>query len=472
VTFVSYAFVVFFLVILALRLLLRRVGGRAPYLTALLLGSLAFYAWHVPAYLFLLFLTSGVDFIAARRMHALPAGSRGRRVLLVVSLAVNLGLLAFFKYFDFFALNVFLAAHSLGWTGFPSVHLGMVLPIGLSFYTFESMSYTIDVYRGRIRPERRLRNFLLFIAFFPHLVAGPIVRARDFLYQIERKRPPRARVMLEGAYLMIRGFFLKIVLADNLARIVDRSWSTVVPGTNATLTLVVAALFALQILCDFDGYSTIARGLAYVLGFRLPVNFDHPYIATTFREFWQRWHITLSQWLRDYLYVPLGGNRVPRRRLYVNLLLVMVLGGLWHGAGFTFLVWGALHGAALGVERALGMQEAAMRPLPLRIAWGVMVQVVVLIGWVFFRSPTLGTAIAMIRDLVSGPYHGIADHALLAMAALLALPVAAGHLAALLRQRGLLPEPSLTARGVWSAVMLYAICTAYGPTSAFIYFQF
>jgi alginate O-acetyltransferase complex protein AlgI len=163
---------------------------------------------------------------------------------------------------------------------------------------------------------------------------------------------------------------------------------------------------------------------------------------------------------------------VPRRHLYVNLVLVMVLGGLWHGAGFTFLAWGALHGAALAVERALGMQDAAMRPLPVRIAWGVMVQAVVLIGWVFFRSPTLATATAMIRDLVSGPYRSIADHALLATAALLALPVAAGHLAALLRQRGLLSEPSLVARGVWSAVMLYAICTAYGPTSAFIYFQF
>jgi alginate O-acetyltransferase complex protein AlgI len=473
-SFVSYAFVLFFAVMLTLRLVLDRLPSREPYLTVLLLGSLAFYAWHVPAYLLLLFTTCGVDFFAARRMHALPAASPRRRWLLVLSLTVNLGLLGFFKYFDFLALSAFLLAFSNGFHGFPLLHVGLALPIGLSFYTFESMSYTIDVYRGRIGPERRVRNFLIFISFFPHLVAGPIVRARDFLYQVKRRRRPRARVMMEGAYLMIRGYFLKIVLADNLARIVDQSWKTAAtPGTNATFTLLLAALFALQILCDFDGYSTIARGAAYLFGFRLPLNFDYPYVAGTFREFWQRWHITLSQWLRDYLYVPLGGNRLSRPRMYVNLALVMLLGGLWHGAGWTFVVWGGIHGAALALERALGLHTLSRTsPLPARLAWFLLVQAVVLVAWVFFRSPTLGTATAMLRNLVTGPYHPIADRALLTTAALLALPVVASHLNALLRERGLLPQRSLAARAVWSAVMLYAICTAYGPTSAFIYFQF
>ena len=333
-------------------------------------------------------------------MHGLPPASPGRRALLVLSLTVNLGLLGFFKYFDFLALNVFLLAYTAGFPRFPILHVGLALPIGLSFYTFESMSYTIDVYRGRLKPERRLRNFLLFISFFPHLVAGPIVRARDFLYQIERRRRPRALVMLEGAYLMIRGFFLKIVLADNLARIVDASWkSAAAPRANATLTLLLTVLFALQILCDFDGYSTIARGAAFLFGFRLPRNFNSPYVAGTFREFWQRWHITLSQWLRDYLYVPLGGNRKGRVRTYVNLFIVMLLGGLWHGAAWNFVIWGALHGALLGFERLRG--KAALYgglPAPMRVG---VTFTIVLITWVFFRAPDLRQAFSYLGDMLA-----------------------------------------------------------------------
>jgi D-alanyl-lipoteichoic acid acyltransferase DltB (MBOAT superfamily) len=330
-SFVSYSFGLLFLAIFFVRMALDPVRHKGAYLAAVIVASFVFYAWLVPAYVLVLLTTSGVDYLAAARMPALAPGSGGRKALLVVSLAVNLGMLAFFKYFDFAAGNVVALLQTFGLRLSPP-HLELALPLGISFYTFESMSYTIDVYRDRIQPVRRLRDYVLFIGFFPHLVAGPIVRARDFLYQIERTRRPRLRVVTYGAYLMIRGFFLKLVVADNLATIVDAHWPRAgAENANASLTLAIAVMFGLQILCDFDGYTSIARGGAYILGFRLPVNFRAPYLAGTFRSFWQRWHITLSRWLRDYLYVPLGGNRGSRLRTYANLLTVMLLGGLWHG---------------------------------------------------------------------------------------------------------------------------------------------
>jgi alginate O-acetyltransferase complex protein AlgI len=421
----------------------------------------------------LLFATSGVDYWAAGRIAALPRDARARRVFLVLSLTANLGLLGFYKYADFVTQNLSAVLAALGLAATPLPRLDLVLPIGISFYTFESMSYTIDVYRGRIPPVPRRRSFLIFIAFFPHLVAGPIVRARDFLYQVERRRRPRLRVMAEGFYLMIRGFFIKVVLADNLAPVVDRLWpQAAAPGANASVTLLATALFALQILCDFEGYSTIARGAAYVMGFRLPVNFHTPYIAGTFKAFWERWHITLSQWLRDYLYLPLGGNRVARRRMYANLMIVMVLGGLWHGPAWTFLAWGALHGGALVVERMLGLHRLSKgSPILLQAAWFCVVQSVVLIAWIFFRSPTLAVATGMVRNLAAGSYGRIGGLPLGTLA-LLALPTLGGHLRTLLHERFAVPDLSHTERALWGAAMLYAVCTAAGPTSAFIYFQF
>ncbi len=234
--------------------------------------------------------------------------------------------------------------------------------MGISFYTFQTLSYTIDVYRGELAPVRSFWQFILFISFFPQLVAGPIVRASEFLPQMARPRRLRLRVFYEGVWLVIGGLFLKMVCADNLAAYVDEHWHRgSAAGGDATMSLWLGVMFSGQIFADFCGYSTIARGLGYLLGYRFPLNFDAPYIAATFKNFWERWHITLSRWLRDYLYVPLGGNRGSRARTYVNLLTVMLLGGLWHGAAYTYIVWGAIHGAVPGAGAGAATAPARRR---------------------------------------------------------------------------------------------------------------
>jgi D-alanyl-lipoteichoic acid acyltransferase DltB (MBOAT superfamily) len=355
--------VALFLVVYAGRLLIGRRKTETPYVALLLLASCAFYAWHVPAYLLVMLTSTVIDYFAALWMVRLPERSARRRLLLAASLVANLGMLGFFKYAGFATESIGRVLGLLG-LGLPVGTLDVVLPIGISFYTFQSMSYTIDVYRGQLRPTRDFTRFLLYVCFFPQLVAGPIVRARDFLYQFARRRQLSLQTFNAGLYLIVRGYFLKVVCANNIAVCVDRYWDAGWQGAlNSPALLLLAILFSFQIFCDFEGYSSIARGLANLLGFRLPLNFNNPYLATSFKNFWQRWHITLSQWLRDYLYLPLGGNRGGRWRTLTNLMIVMLLAGLWHGAAFHFVAWGGIHGAALVVERLLGLERAgAGRP--------------------------------------------------------------------------------------------------------------
>jgi D-alanyl-lipoteichoic acid acyltransferase DltB (MBOAT superfamily) len=475
-SFVSYSFAVFFGLVLLLRVTLASRRAHAAWTSALIVASFLFYTASTPWHLLVLLCSSGVDVWAAKRIAARPPGSRERRLFLVLPLTVNLTLLAFFKYYV--AILVWLGLHK--WipietaVAFVPAWLS-TLPLGISFFTFEAMSYAIDVYRGRLAPVRRLRDYWLFIGFFPHLISGPIVRASEFLYQIDRVRRPRLAVLSTGAYFMIRGFFLKVVVADNLAPIVETLWApAAAPGGNGAAALLAPVLFAVQILCDFDGYTSIARGAAYVLGFRLPDNFDHPYIAASFQEFWNRWHITLSHWLRDYLYVPLGGNRVPRWRMYVNLMIVMVLGGIWHGAGLTFLAWGALHGLALVVERLLGFNapRGAGARWP-RLLWMAVVQGVVITAWVFFRSPSLDVAIGMLHNIVAGSYRAFDKPDLAWKALLFTLPTIAGHGLAWLRENGFAAPSTPVSRAVAVAVMLYLTLTMFSPENPrFIYFQF
>jgi alginate O-acetyltransferase complex protein AlgI len=474
VSFVSFTFAGFFLIVLALRIVLDRLPQRGPRLAMLLVASLVFYAWSQPRHLLLLLGVATVGYLAGGVLGALPPRGRRARAVVGVAVSAGLGLLGFFKYFDYLVAGLGSLEATLGFGAIPVAPLDLVLPLGISFYTFEMISYAVDVYRGRIAPVRRFSHVLLFIAFFPHLVAGPIVRAGEFVYQIDRRRRPRLRVMSEGLYLVIRGFFLKVVVADNLALVVDGYWAAAAePGANASLGALVAVLFAFQILCDFDGYTTIARGTAYLLGFRLPINFDAPYIAATFREFWQRWHITLSRWLRDYLYLPLGGNRVGRVRLLLNLLVVMTLGGLWHGAANTFVVWGALHGTALAVERALGLERLSEDANVLaRVLWWGVVQVTVVAGWVVFRSQTLDVAGALLGNIAGCSFRAFEPSIPLArLALLLAVPIG-GHLRTLVHDRFGVRDLSPMEKGIWGPVMLYAICTAYGLPRSFIYFQF
>ncbi len=478
--FASYAFLALFAIVLASRFLLGPRKTEPGYVGVLLGASLVFYLWHIPAFLTILLASAIVDFVAGLSLGPPQADARvpvartpvARRAVLVASLATNLGLLAFFKYAGFFETTVTsLAAHA-GYA-VPDSGLSVLLPMGISFYTFQSMSYTIDVYRGRLEPIRRFAPFLLFISFFPQLVAGPIVRASEFLPQLRRMRRIRAVVAGEGAFLVVSGYFLKVVCADNLGTYVDTYWDLgYQEGAGSLLLLSLAVMFAAQIFCDFAGYSSIARGLAYLLGFRLPINFDAPYLAASFKNFWERWHITLSRWLRDYLYVPLGGNRVSPRRTYVNLLLVMLLGGLWHGAAWTFVVWGAMHGTALAAERLIGLHQegGGRRPFLARAAWFLVVQLVVLCTWVFFRSETIGGGWQFMQNIMALRLDGVP--ARVAVGFLFVLPVVLMHGWTWLVERGTCRPLGPAGRALLAGLMLAFLATAYGSTAEFIYFQF
>jgi alginate O-acetyltransferase complex protein AlgI len=470
VNFVSYSFVALFLIVFACRLAFGRRKVERPYVGVLLVSSLVFYGWHVPEYLAVLLLSAVVDFIAARAIAAQPPDhQKARRRILAVSLGTNLGLLAFFKYANF-ALDVYGdAAIAAGFRpAMPS--LDVLLPMGISFYTFQSMSYTIDVYRGRLEPLTKFAPFLLYISFFPQLVAGPIVRAVEFLPQMPRPRRLRLRVINEALFLIAGGYFLKMVCADNIAIFVNTHWDAgYEPGANSVALVWLAAMFGAQIFCDFAGYSNIARGLALMLGFRLPINFNAPYIAGSFKNFWERWHITLSSWLRDYLYVSLGGNRISPVRTYVNLMAVMVLGGLWHGAAWTFVVWGAIHGGALAVERALGLQRTTT-PVPVRVIWWAVVQVVVLIAWIFFRSDSVAGAWQFLVNIAA--VELAAPNEVIRFGSWFLIPPILLHLWRWLEEHKLVPVVAGYGKAALTGVFIFLILSAYGPTNAFIYFQF
>jgi alginate O-acetyltransferase complex protein AlgI len=470
--FVSWAFAALVALVLLARVTIGRRKVEPAFVFVLLVASLVFYGWHVPAYLLVLLGSATIDFIAARAIARRPAHDwRMRRAWLVASLVTNLGLLAFFKYGNFASRAIEDVAAMAGAT-LRLPELALVLPMGISFYTFQTLSYTIDVYRGRLAPVRSFGRFLLYISFFPQLVAGPIVRATEFLPQMGRPRRLRARVFYHGVWLVILGFFLKMVCADNLAAYVDEHWFRGYrPETSATFSTWLAVMFSGQIFADFAGYSTIAQGLGYLLGYRLPRNFDAPYVAGTFKNFWERWHITLSRWLRDYLYVPLGGNRGSRVRTFANLIAVMVLGGLWHGAAYTFVVWGAIHGACLAAERGLGLQRPEARVSGLaRAGWSLVVQVAVLVAWVFFRSDSVGGAATFVANIARGTWT--VPPWWMVQSLVFLMPIVVLHVHAAMHERGHTAKLSPAWRAVVAAAMTYGILTLHGGTSDFIYFQF
>jgi D-alanyl-lipoteichoic acid acyltransferase DltB (MBOAT superfamily) len=438
-----------------------------------LAASLVFYAWFKVSFLAILLFACGIDYFAAQGIFKSKSPT-ARRLLLTLSMSINLGFLGLFKYHNFFVENWNSLLSNVGVRSGMMPFWQLALPIGISFYTFESMSYTIDVYRGKIPVVRNFWKFLLFISFFPHLIAGPIVRARDFLHQIDRKRSWNLQVFSAGLYLLVRGFFLKMVVADNLGAIVDKLWTEIsTKGTSASLTLLVVILFSFQILCDFEGYSTIARGAAYILGFHLPINFNKPYLARSFKNFWERWHITLSQWLRDYLYIPLGGNKGSSWKTYRNLLTVMLLGGLWHGASFTFLVWGGIHGSALAIERFFGLNRIEKSSSILfRFGWYLVVQAMVIVAWIFFRSPDFSVARGILSNLFAGGFRRIDDISVLRTCLICLFPVLVGHVRVFLQEKSILKSPGWAELCAQSAVMFAMIVTCYGKVGKFIYFQF
>jgi alginate O-acetyltransferase complex protein AlgI len=343
--FVEFRFFWFFLVVFSVYWSLRENRSRKIWL---LLCSYVFYAAWNWKFLFLLMGSSALDYFVGR-MLARTENARARRGWLMLSLGANLGTLAFFKYFNFFISS---AAGLLAWLGLPaSIHtLNIILPVGISFYTFHSMSYTIDVYRGKMRAVSSLLDVAAFIGFFPQMVAGPIVRASMFLPQLRTVRK-FSEVDVRGALvLFLTGFIKKACIADSLAPIVDRYFAA--PGSfTAGSAWVAITFYSIQVYCDFSGYTDMAMASARLLGYELPVNFRFPFFAQSMSDFWHRWHISLSSWLRDYLFIPLGGSRGPRWFVYRNIMITMLLGGLWHGAAWTTVIWGGLLGLALVVER-------------------------------------------------------------------------------------------------------------------------
>ncbi|MFH1918966.1 MAG: MBOAT family O-acyltransferase [Planctomycetota bacterium] len=377
----------FFIFSLILVGVLAVVTRHAPRKLVLLTASYAFYMWWNPAFILLILFSTAVDFLLGRHIEQ-TASRRRRTAALVASLVSNLGLLAWFKYADFFGSGMFaglrLAGCDVHWTA-----LNVTLPVGISFYTFQTLSYTIDVYRGRLSACRNPLDFALFVAFFPQLIAGPIVRAGDFLPQLQHPAP--LCFDRRAAFLFLRGLVKKVLIANNVAVLVDRVMSDVYAWPSWMIWLGAIG-FSVQIYCDFSGYSDMAIALGRMLGYRLPRNFDRPYLARSPGEFWQRWHISLSTWLRDYLYIPLGGNRHGRWLTLRNLMVTMLLGGLWHGASWNFLLWGFLHGLALGVHRVWTwvrpekseQSTRAWRLLTASLSWAAT-QYWVLLTWLCFR---------------------------------------------------------------------------------------
>ncbi len=399
--FNSWIFAPFLLIVLALHAPLGRRGQNV----LLLVASYVFYgAWDY-RFLFLLLASTVIDFELGLALAKARDLAR-RRSLLVMSVAVNLGILAFFKYSNFFIENARVLIEALG--GSPGAMRGLevILPVGVSFYTFQSLSYTIDIYRGELEPTDDFLDYAIFVAFFPQLVAGPIERASWLLPQVQKPRVRTRDDWVEGGWLILWGYFKKMVIADNLAGYVDTAFNAASPPRGLACLVAIYA-FAFQIYGDFSGYTDIARGLARWLGFDLQANFRLPYIARDPSEFWRRWHISLSSWLRDYLYVPLGGNRHGRARTYRNLLLTMVLGGLWHGAAWTFVLWGTYHGVLLVVHR-WWTERHPDRPAPPRHSIRSRVSAFFMfhaacLGWLFFRSSSVSQA----SDILTGVFSGL-----------------------------------------------------------------
>jgi alginate O-acetyltransferase complex protein AlgI len=473
--FCSQAFLFFFAALLVIYWLL---PWKPVRIWLLLAASFYFYAvWN--AWLAVLIgATAGMDYVLALGMDR-STSPRLRKLLLIVSLIVNLGVLCYFKYANFFLMSLNEALIAFGAPMWFNT-LRVLLPIGISFYTFEAINYTVDVYRRKAPAERNLAHFLLFILFFPHLVAGPIVRARDFLPQIERRKRFSWPRMHLGAQFFFLGLVKKLAIADRMALYVDPVFAAPDAYGAGPLALAVVA-YALQVYCDFSGYTDMAIGTAHMLGYKLAQNFNIPYISRNIAEFWRRWHISLSSWLRDYLFIPLGGSRGGTWRTYRNLLITMTLGGLWHGASWNYVLWGAAHGVLLVVHKMF-QGFCAVRPRLAKLLQtlpGTLLCVALTFGsfcltLLIFRAPTLTAAGVMLRRLASFaasqaegpmPYSG------------LYLTVAVVAICHVIRYYDWWPKwqvrlPASMLGFSYAAAVTLALILAPSSNKPFIYFQF
>ncbi len=360
-------------------------------------ASYLFYGWWDWRFLSLIIFSTVVDYAVGLKLKNEQCNSR-RKILLWISLTTNLSLLGFFKYYNFF-LDNFVTAFSFFGMEIRANSLNIILPVGISFYTFQTLSYTIDVYKRRLEPTADFTAFSAFVSFFPQLVAGPIERATHLLPQFYVDRILKYEDVSSGLKMILWGLFMKMAVADRLALYVEDVYGNIDAHSGATL-IAATIFFAIQIYCDFGGYSLIAIGTAKLFGFDLMVNFKRPYLAFSFTDFWARWHISLSTWFRDYLYIPLGGNKKGKVRTNINLIVVFIVSGFWHGANWTFIIWGALHGLYLSVEKLLSWIK-----LPRLVALPAVFSLTCF-AWIFFRAPSAGDSFKIINRIFTGAGHG------------------------------------------------------------------
>ncbi len=478
--FNSLAFCLFFVLVTCLYYALPWAGRWK----LLLFASCYFYMSFVPIYILILLVMIVIDYAMGIFIDQSNGGRR--KIYLAVSIAATCLVLFVFKYYNFFVLTVRSAGHLAGVPSYLPLAT-FVLPIGLSFHTFQSLSYVIEVYRGKQQPERNFGIYALYVMFYPQLVAGPIERPQNLLHQFYVHHRFNQDNIIDGLFLMAWGFFQKMVIADRAAMYVSRVYGNWQSCSGLDL-LIATILFAVQIYADFAGYSSIAIGTARVMGFELMTNFNHPYFSRSIGEFWRRWHISLSTWFKDYVYIPLGGSRVPVHRMYLNLLLTFTISGLWHGANWTFVIWGLYNGALLVLEHIAGrfyLRDGVFWSLCRR----AVTMTLILIGWVFFRSQSVSQAVGILHRIATGTSFRMSavqeailiatgDSSALPLMITTALLIATMFALEALREGGpALIRTRLSTSRQWQAasiVILFQVVMLFGVlhSSAFIYFQF
>ncbi|MBQ8720398.1 MAG: MBOAT family protein [Clostridia bacterium] len=483
-TFNSWEFLLFYPIVALLYFVLPK-KLKWPML---LIASYYFYICYQASLIFLILLTTAISWGASALIERTES-PRVKKTALALTLIVCLGVLFFYKYFNFLS-GSFAGLVSLFGYETPPLVLNLILPVGISFYTFQTLSYVIDVYRGDVKTERNFFFYALFVSFFPQLVAGPIERPDNLIPQLKETHKWSDEDAVKGGKHMIVGFFKKVVVADLISVYVDSIYNS--PETATGLGVVIATvLFALQIYCDFSGYTDIAIGCARIMGIRLMKNFDHPYIATSIKEFWARWHISLSSWLRDYLYIPLGGSRCSKVRHLTNLMIVFLVSGLWHGAAWTYVIWGAIH----GIYQVVGNLTAAPRralieklgftekSLSVVIVRRTVTFILVSFAWIFFRANSISDAFTLVGKLCTGWGSFAETLGIMELGLVGILTTVASYLILLIIDRMLAYEDSgdgsamLTKNGafiyfVWIIMFAWALLLSKDMTSTFIYFQF
>jgi len=448
---------------------------RNPRWIFLVTASFIFYGWWDWRFLFLIMASGLIDFFAGLGIERLP---RRKKLLLVLSILGNVGSLFIFKYLGF-VTGTFNSLMSLAGGDVRLPAADLILPVGISFYTFQSMSYTIDIYRGRLHPTRNVFHFFAYLSLFPQLVAGPIVRARDLLPQLESAGPLTEQQRWDGLKLIVFGYFKKVVVADTLAASVNVAFAASTPADSACYWWIIMIMFAFQILCDFSGYSDIARGLGKWMGYEFPLNFDHPYTAGSFREFWQKWHISLSTWFRDYVYIPLGGSRSGAGRAHATMWVTMLISGLWHGAAWHFVLWAALHSFYLSIER-LTNWPAKLAKLPGgRHLAPLAVFILTVMAWVFFRAQDFGQASVVFARMFNFlAFDSALAHKLIDNNAINVLLIMIGYELVVhfgKNRSGATPANPRIMRvlePVGIAVLILVCVFMRAPSNTFIYFQF